>query len=235
MSQAHDAAGAALGSARVSHNFYFRSLPQLLKDSPDSRAASKGSRFTLWQGVLYPPCLLQLCSPAAQRWQLLQGQPSGRAWAWQSLGGVLFSVGDKKEWGQWHLFPTFSGKARDCSNWYKPQEGWVSLGISGLLGITCVTASMGVLFGILCFPLFSSVIGHPLLVERQWAVTDDIRNEPQCHPPPSPLPFNELCVPRAGLLSQESTAAPALSLRSSEPWRAWSSYSGGAFASSFHR
>lgn len=89
----------------------------------------------------------------------------------------------------------------------------MSLGICGLLGITCVTASMGVLFGIFCFHLFSSVIGHPLLVERQWAVTDDIRNEPQCHPPPSPLPFNELCVPWAGLLSQESTAAPALALR----------------------
>lgn len=157
---------------------------------------------------LPPPALLSCCPEMAA--------PSGTAqwaWAWQSLGGVLFSVGDKKEWGQWHLFPTFSGKARDCSNWYKPQEGWVSLGICGLLGITCVTASMGVLFRIFCFPLFLSVIGHPLLVERQWAVTDDIRNEPQCHPPPSPLPFNELCVPRAGLLSQESTAAPALSLR----------------------
>lgn len=44
--QAHDAAGAALQSARVSHYFYFRSLPQLLKDNAflSSRVPSTGCR-----------------------------------------------------------------------------------------------------------------------------------------------------------------------------------------------
>lgn len=68
---------------------------------------------------------------------------------------------------------------------------------------------------------------HPLLVERQWAVTDGIRNEQHCHSPASPLAFILMsCMfPRlcshlqtllqswAAVLSQENAAAPALALQ----------------------
>lgn len=110
MSQAHDAAGAALGSARVSHNFYFRSLPQLLKDSPDSRAASKGNRFTLWQGVLYPPAssssALLLPRDGSSFWDSPVGGPGpGRA-----LEGFYFLWVIKRSGINGTCFPHFLAK-----------------------------------------------------------------------------------------------------------------------------
>lgn len=68
---------------------------------PELPAKGAGSLFGKESCTL--PCLLQLCSPAAQRWQLLQGHPQWESWAWQTLGRGLFSVGDKKEWGGCHL------------------------------------------------------------------------------------------------------------------------------------
>lgn len=61
--------------------------------------------------------------------------------------------------------------------------------------------------------LFLSVISHlspphPFLVERQWAVTDDTRNEQHCHSPTSPLHFNELRVPQAVLPPPELRCSP---------------------------
>lgn len=60
MSQAHDAARAALRSACVSHYFYFRSLSQLLKDSTNSRVPKQREQVNSGKESCTLPCLSSL-------------------------------------------------------------------------------------------------------------------------------------------------------------------------------
>lgn len=165
------------------------------------------------------------------------------------MEGVLFSVGDKKERANVSCFPHFLAEIVQAGTNHR--RGVCHLEYVYYWVIHMHSHKHGGSVWNIFFHLFLSVIihlspPHPLLVERQWAVTDEIRNEHHYHSPTSPLHFNELCVPvhpspdtppELGCcpVQRKCCCSIPVTAAAGAPWRSLSCYSRGAFTSSFHR
>lgn len=148
MSQAHDAARAALRSACVSHYFYFRSLPQLLKDSTNSWVPKQREQVKSFAKSLVPfPAFSTLALLLHKNGSFFSDSPQcevlgltnhwkGFYFLWVIKGSGVNAI----------CFPHFLANSEIVqTGTNKEWEGCVSLGICVLVDITCWTTNMGVL------------------------------------------------------------------------------------------
>lgn len=127
MSQAHDAARAALRSACVSHYFYFRSLPQLLKDSTNSWVPKQREQVKSFARSLVPfPAFSTLALLLHKDGSFFSDSPQcevlgltnhwkGFYFLWVVKGSGVNAI----------CFPHFLANSRDCTDWYEQGVGGV--------------------------------------------------------------------------------------------------------------